>query len=87
MTERTFESRIARVPVAFDPARGAEVRDAFGADGALGDLLSGMGGSSPYLAGLVEREGEWLRSALAGEPEAAFGEVLAGTAALGGAET
>ena len=87
MTERTFESRIARAPVAFDPARGAEVRDAFGADGALGDLLSGMGGSSPYLAGLVEREGDWLRSALAGEPEAAFGEVLAGTAALAGAET
>ncbi|MEI4470060.1 glutamine-synthetase adenylyltransferase [Frigidibacter sp. MR17.24] len=77
-----FSSRLARLPLAFDPARGAEARAALpGLTPALGDLVAGAAGSSPYLAGLVGREAGWLAEALDGSPEQALSDCLG---ALGG---
>ncbi len=56
---------ITRTPFAFDTDRGAEARAAAPfASGPLADLLEGTGGSSPYLLGLIQREADWLESAV-----------------------
>ncbi|MBP0482830.1 glutamine-synthetase adenylyltransferase [Sagittula salina] len=66
----TLASRITRLPRAFDPERGAEAQSfAPWASGALADLLEGTAGSSPYLHGLLQREGDWLEGACE-DPEA-----------------
>ncbi|MEJ1998380.1 MAG: bifunctional [glutamine synthetase] adenylyltransferase/[glutamine synthetase]-adenylyl-L-tyrosine phosphorylase [Maritimibacter sp.] len=73
----SFASRITRVPVAFDPAAGAEIAAAFSdVTPELRELLSGMAGCSPYLKGLLEREALWLRAALPYRPETALEMVL-----------
>ena len=88
MEHAPFEQRITRSPRPHDKARGAEARAAFGAsDTQLGEVIEGTAGSSPYLGGLIEREAEWLRDALAGAPEVAMDDLLAGAAALSGGET
>jgi glutamate-ammonia-ligase adenylyltransferase len=73
-----FASRLTRQPIPFDREAGAEIRRCF-ADLApeLAGLLEGTAGCSPYLRGLMLREGDWLRAALAGNPEKAFQEILA----------
>ena len=56
---------ITRCPRPFDPDKGAEVRALFPeVDGRMAELLEGTGGSSPYLAGLMAKEADWLRGAL-----------------------
>ncbi len=66
--------RITRLPLALDPDRGAAALAAVPwAGGDVARLIEGAGGSSPYLAGLIAREGEWLAGALAGDRE---GEAL-----------
>jgi len=40
-------------------------------------LLEGTAGCSPYLAGLMIREADWLETALAVAPEAALDDALA----------
>ena len=88
MEHAPFQQRITRSPRPHDTARGADVRAAFGAtDTQLGEVIEGTAGSSPYLAGLIEREAEWLRGALAGAPEAAINDLLAEADALSGGET
>jgi len=73
----SFAARLSRCPIAFDPDRGAESAAAFADLAAeLRDLIAGAAGCSPYLAGLMAREGEWLRAALAGRPEDALAGVL-----------
>ncbi|SIQ30867.1 glutamate-ammonia-ligase adenylyltransferase [Paracoccus thiocyanatus] len=63
-----FAARITRLPLAADPARGLSALQASGiAEPRLGDLIRGAAGCSPYLAGLVEREADWLAEALAHE--------------------
>ena len=65
----TFAARITRCPVAIDVARGdahAAARPELPAP--VRALIAGAAGSSPYLAGLVEREGGWLVTALAADP-------------------
>ncbi|RQP06588.1 MAG: glutamine-synthetase adenylyltransferase [Paracoccus sp. BP8] len=63
-----FAARITRLPIPVDPARGLSALQATGiADPRLGDLIRGAAGCSPYLAGLVEREADWLPGALAHE--------------------
>lgn len=61
-----FANAITRLPLPFDPARGAAaVASCPWASGDLARLIAGTAGSSPYLAGLIEREGAWLQAALA----------------------
>ena len=73
-----FASRQTRSPDAYDPARGAEAV-AFYPDvtGFLADLIGGTAGSSPYLAGLLARQVDWLMGAF-DDPEAAIDRLLAG---------
>lgn len=61
-----------RLPRPFDAERGREVAQRLGAlpDG-LDDLIAGAAGCSPYLAGLIEKEADWLVESLAA-PEAAL---------------
>jgi len=71
-----FAERITRHPIAHDPAAAADVAQAFADLPQVVGLLAAVAGCSPYLKGLMEREGDWLRSALAGVPEAAVEMVL-----------
>jgi [glutamine synthetase] adenylyltransferase / [glutamine synthetase]-adenylyl-L-tyrosine phosphorylase len=75
----SFANRMTRVPRAFDPDLGGEV--AGYCDARFDPLLVGTAGSSPYLLGLIKREADWLRAALA-DPEAAFEDVMEGIETL-----
>ena len=78
-----FAARMTRMPVPYAPDRGQDaaraVRD-IGPEGA--ELITGAAGSSPYLAGLVVREADWLTEALAQAPEDALTGVLQDIARL-----
>jgi [glutamine synthetase] adenylyltransferase / [glutamine synthetase]-adenylyl-L-tyrosine phosphorylase len=65
-----FAARLTRQPIAFDRESGKDAASAF-ADLApeLRGLIEGAAGCSPYLRGLMGREGDWLRAALAQPPE------------------
>ncbi|MDJ0820972.1 MAG: glutamine-synthetase adenylyltransferase [Paracoccaceae bacterium] len=68
----SFATRLTRLPRAYEPDRGAEARAAADwADGDIADLIAGVGGSSPYLKGLIEKEADWLGPAL-DDPEGAL---------------
>ncbi len=78
MIHAAFAPRLTRRPIPFDRDAGAGVARSFadlGPDLAL--LLAGAAGCSPYLNGLMAREGDWLRSALVIAPETAFADLLA----------
>ena len=63
-----FAARITRLPLPVDLARGQSALEATGiADPRLGDLIRGTAGCSPYLAGLILREADWLAEALTHE--------------------
>ncbi|MTH64432.1 glutamine-synthetase adenylyltransferase [Paracoccus shanxieyensis] len=84
----SFASRITRLPIPMDPDRGASALAVTGiTDAALGDLIRGAAGSSPYLAGLIGLEAEWLAGMLA-DPDAPVRDVVRhetqGYDALGG---
>ena len=67
-----FSTRITRLPSAFEAERGAETALLIPqAEGDVAKLLAGAGGCSPYLRSLVEKEADWLVSAL-NDPEAAL---------------
>ena len=76
--------RIARAPRPHDLALVPDIAAAF-ADlpGPARALLEGTAGCSTFLAGLIEREAEWLRAALAEPPEDAFAAILAAMPADG----
>ncbi len=76
---RFFADRLTRAPIPYDPAAGAEAAAGF-ADlpGEVRALLAGAAGCSPYLKGLMAREADYLRAALAEAPEAALDALLAG---------
>jgi glutamate-ammonia-ligase adenylyltransferase len=75
----SFAARLTRSPIAFEPGRAADVRLRFaGQPPDIRSLLEGAAGCSPYLAGLMARESDWLEEALAGTPEAALAAELAG---------
>ncbi len=78
-----FAFRLARQPIAFDPAPAAEI------DGLFADLppdlrglLASTAGCSPYLKELMTREAVWLRAALDQAPEPVFAGLLAGLDAI-----
>jgi [glutamine synthetase] adenylyltransferase / [glutamine synthetase]-adenylyl-L-tyrosine phosphorylase len=78
MTEHAFTPRITRYPLPVDAGVAADIGACF-ADLApeLVSLLAGTAGCSPYLADLMRREAEWLRSALVTAPENAVAAELA----------
>ena len=79
-----FSSRLTRCPIPFEPARGQEVRAHFARlPPDLRDLVAGAAGCSPYLAGLMERQTDWICSALQDAPEAALDAALHGLGGLG----
>lgn len=78
----SLSRQMTRCPRPFDAEMGAEARAALpGADGALGDLLAGAGGSSPYLKDLIVREAGWL-AASADDPDSAFANLMTDLPAL-----
>jgi glutamate-ammonia-ligase adenylyltransferase len=80
----SFAARLTRAPIAYDAEAGAEMAADFG-DLApeLRALIAGVAGCSPHLKAVMAREGDWLRAALSGEPEAALDAVHAALAGLG----
>lgn len=70
---------ITRLPRVFDTDLGAEARAAVPeANGDLARLIEGVGGSSPFLKGLIEQESDWLIEAAADPDEAVsncFGDI------------
>ncbi|SNR24363.1 glutamine-synthetase adenylyltransferase [Paracoccus sediminis] len=60
-----FAARIVRHPLAADPDRARHVLGRFPPlDPALAALIGGAAGCSPYLAGLLQSESDWLPGAL-----------------------
>ncbi len=78
-----FATRLIRSPFAHDPAAGAQARAAF-ADlpPELANLIEGTAGCSPYLAGLLRKEGEWLRGAVALDPDTVMSALLGAFAGM-----
>ena len=71
-----FEQMITRVPRAHNVERGQDAVAQIGASGPLAELVAGAAGSSPHLADLIRREGDWLADALMHAPETAAEDVL-----------
>lgn len=73
----SLTARITRCPRAHDVGIAQGLRAEFSdLAGAAGDLLAAIAGCSPYLAGLMRREADWLRAALAASPEDTLEQVL-----------
>ncbi|MEJ6402272.1 glutamine-synthetase adenylyltransferase [Yoonia sp. 2307UL14-13] len=69
--------RMSRCPTPHDTERGAEALALCpDIDPALHPLIKGAAGCSPYLAGLIRTEAEWLPAAM-DDPEGAFTALLA----------
>lgn len=74
----TLAEAITRAPIPHDQGRAAEAAEIFADQpGEVRELLAGTAGCSGYLGGLMRREAEWLRAALAAPPEATLEAVLA----------
>ena len=74
----SLAARISRAPIPHDPALGAEAAALFAdQSGPVRDLLAGTAGCSGYLGGLIRREADWLREALAAPPEDTLEALLA----------
>jgi glutamate-ammonia-ligase adenylyltransferase len=71
LTLPPMTQRITRLPRPFEADRGDEALAATPwAKGDMAALIRGTGGSSPYLLGLIEREGDWLEQAVDAPEEA-----------------
>ncbi|QPM89429.1 bifunctional [glutamine synthetase] adenylyltransferase/[glutamine synthetase]-adenylyl-L-tyrosine phosphorylase [Pseudooceanicola algae] len=67
--------QIVRLPRPHDPDLGADARARFpDLDGDLASLIEGTAGCSPYLAGLIAKEADWLPQALSAPAAALAGE-------------
>ncbi|WP_424943327.1 glutamine-synthetase adenylyltransferase [Aliiroseovarius crassostreae] len=77
MSNTPFAARITRTPIAYEVDPAQDITDRF-ADLApeLREVLAGTAGCSPYLRGLMEKQDDWLRMALAGSPEEAFAHAM-----------
>ena len=81
MSDASLASRITAAPIPFDRERAATLSTNLPGPlrtGALGDLIGGVAGSSPYLCRLIERETEWLAEAAEAAPESALDALLHG---------
>ncbi|MGJ8584694.1 MAG: glutamine-synthetase adenylyltransferase [Marinosulfonomonas sp.] len=83
----SFENHITRSPQPFDISRGQDIASQFSelAPDVAG-VLAGTAGSSPYLAGLINSESDWLRDALAKDPDALRGELLSDARSMAAAD-
>ncbi|MBS9716378.1 bifunctional [glutamine synthetase] adenylyltransferase/[glutamine synthetase]-adenylyl-L-tyrosine phosphorylase [Pseudohalocynthiibacter aestuariivivens] len=73
----TFASLITRCSIPYEPDRGQEAAALFPDSGAdIQNLVAGAAGNSPYLAGLIQKEKDWLCAAFARTPDAVFNEIL-----------
>lgn len=79
MAKESLAARVSAAPLPFERARARTILEglpeALRPD-ALGDLLRGTAGSSPYLGHLIEREADWLAEAAGTPPEAALDSLL-----------
>jgi glutamate-ammonia-ligase adenylyltransferase len=74
----SLAARITRVPRPYDEAAGARAAEAFAdVEPVVRELLAGTAGCSGFLAGLIEKEADWLREAIGRAPEAVLAETLA----------
>ncbi len=72
----TMEQMITRTPRAFNTDRGAEALEYMGQmPSGLAALIDGAAGSSPYLAGLIAKEADWLRAAFDDPDQAVAAEI------------
>ncbi|WP_394152517.1 glutamine-synthetase adenylyltransferase [Loktanella salsilacus] len=73
----TLADRMIRHPRPFDPDRADDAMAATPwSTGPLRDLIGGAAGCSPYLAGLIKQQSDWLQGA-AQDPDAALAQTLA----------
>ncbi|MGA9251663.1 MAG: glutamine-synthetase adenylyltransferase [Roseobacter sp.] len=72
-----FGQPIARVPRPFDPQKGLDLVGDLPFSGQERELLIGTAGSSPYLAGLIVKEAEWLANAQEDFAQASDDEIAA----------
>lgn len=73
-----FIKSLTTCPAPFDPEFGKEIAAIYtGADPAFLDLVAGVAGSSPYLAGLLRSEVDWARAIPDADPQVMLAEVLA----------
>ena len=78
----TFSNQITRMPRPYTPDQGEEAwADCAGLPADLAPFIKGVGGCSPYLAGLMKAEAAWLPAAL-DDPDTAISAVLADIAGL-----
>lgn len=79
----TFTQSITRCPRPFDPDRGADAL-AFVPQltGGVAELIRGTAGCSPYLAGLIQSEADWLVGAL-DDPDGAVASLIGGQPDVG----
>ncbi|MBL4628894.1 MAG: glutamine-synthetase adenylyltransferase [Roseicyclus sp.] len=78
-----FANRLTRAPIAYSPDRGAEaLGHLHHLPPEVAELIVGAGGSSPYLAELIRKEGHWLSHALEEEPEEVIATLIAETGGL-----
>ncbi len=74
----SLADRISRAPRPYDPVQAADAAARFASQPApVRALLEGTAAGSPFLAGLIAREADWLEAALAAPPEATLQATLA----------
>ncbi len=78
----TLADRLTRLPRPHDKERGKDAASGLSIEGDLARLVEGAAGSSPYLASLFRREGDWAAQMLREQPEASLKSILANAAAL-----
>ncbi|MBU2958175.1 glutamine-synthetase adenylyltransferase [Paracoccus sp. 1_MG-2023] len=77
----TLADRITRTPIPIDRTRAEDAAALFpDLPGGLRDLIAGTAGSSPYLAGLIRAEADWLREQP--DPDGIVGRETEGFATL-----
>ena len=79
-----FLSRIASAPIPFDADAGRSARDTLAPPPEAAALVEGVAGCSPFLAGLMEKERDWLEGLWETSPDAALAALLAETAGIEG---
>ena len=72
----SFAARLTRSPRPYDPERGADAAAALpDLPPEVAELIAGAAGCSPYLAGLIGGEADWLTEALHSDPDTSFAKI------------
>lgn len=87
LPDMTLASRLTRCPIPFESDRADGLDDRFADQPPeMRELLRGTAGCSPYLAGLIRSEADWLDRALGQDPEQALEDALSGLSGLASSE-